>query len=1031
MPGSEEHMMEKVLEEYIERILPRLWERGYHLKLAKGGATYPHLSEQTMLAHVLNGAFGFSRLWTWLDRRGLLSYDEAQHRQFLSLWTTHDLYKLVPERLGPSTFSLSQETIEEELEALGLKDFAETNWRQHRAAMVGDPSQYHGDLALCPSGTEQLLDMVHVADALASITSPRETRGVWNDLLKLSPGLKDHALHWHELADVRGLVTNQIHRAVTNVLERGYELFPLLFFATGVLYIGPRALPNVDRDRLCEQVTDEVLSVLRPGSVDFDIAQARRKGNPFRFEPFVFAIVNWEEVLRFGYSQALKRPSEEFYTRLVTKWFGRARRRKPPYKAEEMQTALRMTTELDDADFNQRWNAATTYLDFADGVVEACANLREPDERVRWFVRALGLPCWLADELAPKARLFSALTGGKACGYTVPLAYHWLIGPDFASRSAIAQDLSEVANVLHDRIKRALEEEVRPSDVSWRVLEELHVREDLLGYLKERLSLSFAPERTVETDPLPTYIRPKRQSHTNLCSLCGRASEWCQPIQTAILADSAQEFSNRLLPRPTTQQRRPWCPLCSLEFTLRLLSGLAPPPNADTGKSRRLYLYVLPTYSFTPESVEMFGGRVLSPFREVTALQVRDYGANAPSHAHLWVEKRAFDEEMVERVMGVFRRQADWVAQNLRRDGRELPGERLFTVRRDAVAQPNYLLFVWEKTVYGTTQDDAQIPTTSEMWAKAAFGASLLAALTGCKVYVTERPYLPVSDVGALKPTVILDSPHNALRSVLTGGVRSAEATCPRVSASPEDSVAPLSASLLEVLDVMASLWQVNSELKARTDPRPTKDKSVATRLEELGANPLAGAFFYRQYARLNDDATPFPIYTQACSILLERKGGEMMNIARELAEKSLALFLPSRRSGRGKAHLYEVVLRDAMDAIRKAPSRCPEELKTFAAGTLLKALERRQQSGRREGIVNPNQGDLNRLVQEFIALLVDEVLVKRANGSVAAFNRLANRLADAVYFEIDRTLPERWEKWEAQRKEREEAKTIEEGGDS
>lgn len=1011
--------METVLNEYVNNILPKMIDRAYHLQLAKGGVNYPDLSEQTMLAHVLNGAFGFSRLWKYLDRERLLPYDETQHRQFLSLWTTHDLYKLTDERLGTSTFSLSEQTITDEVKALGLNDFAETTWRQHRAAMVGDPSHYQGDLALCPKGTQRVLDITHVADALASITSPRETSGVWRDLLKLCPLLKDYTLDWHELADVRGLVTNQIHRAVAAVLEGERGLFPMLFFATGVLYIGRKQTTSFDRLQLCERIVDEVLSVLQPSEAGFDVSQARSKGNPFRFEPFVFCVAHWNDVLGFGYKQALRKPSKKFYADKMNDWFGKTRKKELPYPdAATMQTALGMTNLLDDADFNQRWDAVTTYLDFADGVVDECANVKEIDKRVKWFVDALGLPQTLANELAPKAALFmSALTGGKACGYTVPLAYRWLTGSDFASRSATSQELGDVLNTLDMRIKRALND-VKPSDVGKRALENLHVREDLQAYLNERLSLSFAPERALETDPLATYTQRKKQSHSKLCSLCGRVSEWTQPIQTAVFADSAQEFSNRLLPRPTTQQRRQWCPVCSLEFTLRLLSGIAPPPNVDTGKSRRLYLYVLPTYSFTPEYVEMFSERVLRPFQEVTALQVRDYGADSHGHAHLWVDKRKFDEAALEQVVGTFKRQAQWVAEHLRRNGKEFPGERFFTVRRGTLAQPSYLLFVWERTAYSSTKDDAQIPTASEMWAKAAFGASLLAGLTGCKVYVTERPYLPVSDVALLKPTVTLDSPHNVLRGMLAGAVRDEEVRCPRMSNSPDDSAAPSSASLLESLDVLASLWQVNSELKDRSDHRPTKDKNVATRLQELGANPLAGAFFYRQYARLNDDATPFDIYTKACSILLERKGGELMNVAKQLAEKSLTLFQPYRRYGRGKAHLYELVFREAVDAIRKAPSRCPDEIKTFAAGTLLKALERRQQSKRREGIVNPTHGNLNQIAAEFIALLVDEVLVGRASSSVATFNRLANQIADAVYFEIDRTLPERWAAWQARREE-------------
>jgi len=1016
--------MDQVLQDYIKQILPKLWDRGYQVRLSKGGAQYRHLSEQTMLAHVLNGAFGFVRLWTYLDSQQILPFDEVQLRQFLSLWTTHDLYKLTPERLGGSTFSLSEQAITEELRALSLDGFANTTWLQHRAAMVSDLSQYQGDLALCPRGTDRLCDMVHVADAMASITSPREASGLWRDVLKLSPRLKDYMLCWHELADVRGIVTNQVHQAVSQVLEQELGLFPLLFFASGTLYIGRKQDVSLQRNDLCKRIAHDVLSTMQPGQVAIDPSQARRKGNTFRFEKFFLLVSHWNNALDFAKQNANDKSSQKFWSEIQDKWFGKQRSKAPPYPAATaMQKEVGITEALaQDAYFNKLWSAAVIYLDFADGLVEDCANVTDRTKRIRWFADVLRVPKERAAQV--ESRDFSGVTGGKGAGYTVPLAYWWLTGPDFASRSAAERELSEVLEKLDWPIRRALSS-VQPSEVAGRVLSDLHLEDDLVSYLAQNLVFSFDSQRMLEKDALGTYAQPKKQSHLKLCSLCGRASEWTQPIQTAIFSDSAQEFSNRLIPRETTDKRREWCPVCYTEFVFRLLCGIAPPPNVDTGKSRRLYLYVMPTYSFTPEMVEMFSGRVLEPFQKTTALQLRDYGEDAPGHQHLWVRSRQLSSDLVDEVIGTFERQAIWIAERLVSNGKERPGERLRTVPTSKLAQPNYLLFVWERTAYGSTKDDAQIPTSSEMWAKAAFAACLLAGLTGCKVYVTELPYLPVSDVGQVKPTVILDSPHNVLRSVLEGSVAEAELNCPRVSASPDDATAPLSASLLEALDVLASVWQVNSELRSRTARQATKDKNVAARLEELGANPLAGAFFYRQYARLNDEQSPFDTYTKACSILLERKGGALMNIATQLAEKSLALFLPLTRYGRGKAHVYELMFRTAVEAIRKAPSADIEETKSFAAGTLLKALERRSQSERSEGIVNPTRGNLNQLAWEFVSILVDEVLVNRARRSVVNFNRLANSLADAIYFQIDRELPSAWERW----KETRDAQSEHEGG--
>lgn len=416
----------------------------------------------------------------------------------------------------------------------------------------------------------------------------------------------------------------------------------------------------------------------------------------------------------------------------------------------------------------------------------------------------------------------------------------------------------------------------------------------------------------------------------------------------------------------------------------------------------------------------MFAYERLRPFQRVTGLAVRDYGRERPSHAHLWLEGRQFDQDLVEHLLEAFEDQAAWIASHLEKNGKDLPGERLFTSL--ALKQPNYLFFIWERTAYGATRDDAQIPTASEMWSKAAFAALLLAGLTGCKVYVTERPYLPISDPAAIKPTVVLDGPHNILRGVLRPQpeplLSLPERDAPRVSTSADRSAGPASTSLIEGLDLLAALWQINSDYGTERERRrqgKAKDKHVAERLEELTHNPLAGAHFYKQYSRLPEEPVPHGTYARACEVLLERRGGELMEIVKELASRSMELFLPYPQYGRGKAHTYELVFREAMDAIRKAPAKSREELQSLAAGTLLKGLERRWLSRRGEGIVNPDRGDLNQMVGNFVGMLIGEVLEKRANGSMAAFNRLANSLADGIYYEIDRQVAARMADWRKQ----------------
>jgi len=79
-------VLEKVLNEYIDRYVPAMLRRGYHLLLAKGGREYPHLPEQSLFTHIINGVFGLARpigdmaaIWAELHRllkpQGILSIE--------------------------------------------------------------------------------------------------------------------------------------------------------------------------------------------------------------------------------------------------------------------------------------------------------------------------------------------------------------------------------------------------------------------------------------------------------------------------------------------------------------------------------------------------------------------------------------------------------------------------------------------------------------------------------------------------------------------------------------------------------------------------------------------------------------------------------------------------------------------------------------------------------------------------------------------------------------------------------------------
>jgi CRISPR type I-D-associated protein Csc3/Cas10d len=370
-------------------------------------------------------------------------------------------------------------------------------------------------------------------------------------------------------------------------------------------------------------------------------------------------------------------------------------------------------------------------------------------------------------------------------------------------------------------------------------------------------------------------------------------------------------------------------------------------------------------------------------------------------------------------VVDVFARQAEWVAQHGRL------GDRLMASRISP--QPHYYLLVWERSVSGRETEDARIPIRSEAWAKALFAALVVSGLTSMKVYVTEHPYLQVFDPIEVKATITLDGAPPILRSIV-GEQRDHVSLYGREIGQQS--------GLEQAMDLASALWTVTAEV--RRSEQMTKDKQIAARLGLANVEPLAGAAFYKEYGRLNDDKTPFPTLARACEVLLGYLGGEMMDLVKSIAEESLKIRLPFRKYDRGKAHSYELVFREAVDAMRKAfvvipmlktaaltgekpPAESVAELKKLASGTLLKAMERRQATERGDGFINPSYMDMERqdlgvLVGNFINVIVDDIFLGRAGGSFARFLQLENSIADGVYYVTDRVIGEKSESNQAAR---------------
>ncbi len=983
----------EIIKDFVGYTIPSLIRNGWHLKFAKGGPKDPEHPEQSLFTHSINGIFGLGRLLTFLEKekieiRGL---DEEILKKTLSLYILHDLHKVL-EKEGKSQFSIPLEKIEEEYKKLGLDKIVELDAHLIRAANVHSRSSKQGDILLSSedNGSLEWL-LVRIADSMASMVSQREYSTLWNYLKRLSSKIpENYALYYHEVKEIRGVLTNLIHTLLVNILDK-YRLFPLLFFPNGVIYIGQSNFSKNNEEILSELCTNLIKTLPRYGKLEQKtMAEEGRRKEQYDFQSYVYSFADMEtllEVVEERIKSDDKLPSKELDKMLekrkdLSKWVG------------EFSNRFYISSK-ESKYFNEIWSLIYKYLLYVDAIIR---DLLPDNDRLEWFIKNFHINKLIAQNLKEDKDIF--LKGGYG-KYVLVIAYHFLKGPDFYKRAAEEMPKEEIIQILYSRVINRL----KNSDLNAgriRLLENLGYDSDFPDYLREQVYFSFSPKVVLQQDALSGYTEAKSKSYpSKFCSICNRKSDYMQEARAGILGDYVQGFSNRVLPVKKQGGIIKWCPICSFEFTLRKLVGLS--MKGDYKASHRINFYILPTYSFTPDHSLIFD-RILTPIRKMTSLKIRgsedDWG-----FPRIWLERKGFDIDLEERLIDALEKEAmrirdkDW-------------GERIYTSQISL--EPNYFLIVWERAL-PSNADKENIPTRTEVWAKALFGAGILTTLTGAKVLVTEKPFVEFLNPNSFIPTIILDSPHSMLKTVI----------------GDKDGVSL--ENLESVLDLSSALWIINSLMR---DGR--KDKHISELLELISTNPLAGAIFYKAHAREQAKKPkwdePPGHFTKACSILLNYFGGDTMDLAKEIAEKSLEIALPFRGSGRGKFHRFELIFREAVKAIREAMKAIPDvktlissgkqipeekltEVKTLAIGTLKKAMERRQQTRRGEIIVNPrfkSEGEFRVDIEQMISLVVDELFVKRARGGFAKFIDLENSVADGIYYVIDKQLPQEWNKRKA-----------------
>ncbi|RLG49730.1 MAG: type I-D CRISPR-associated protein Cas10d/Csc3, partial [Thermoproteota archaeon] len=229
-------------------------ERKWHLVEAKCGAH----GAQTLLAHSLNA------MSVTYSVGKVLGWSEDKLRLAVASRAVHDIakkrWKCGKERPPKGMNEEEEKEAREILRHLGLSEEEISV-----AISLAQKDETFGNIKDFMAGAKHeaiapdVLDLAMLGDRLASMKDPSEP--VYKDT---EARLKRLGLFitYHKVSVVRGISTYLLHRALIELYQqKGFA--PVLFFSSGVVYVGKKEAPRLTREEVLRSLEETLTSFLR------------------------------------------------------------------------------------------------------------------------------------------------------------------------------------------------------------------------------------------------------------------------------------------------------------------------------------------------------------------------------------------------------------------------------------------------------------------------------------------------------------------------------------------------------------------------------------------------------------------------------------------------------------------------------------------------------------------------------------------------------------------------------------------------
>ncbi|MBW4560699.1 MAG: type I-D CRISPR-associated protein Cas10d/Csc3 [Mojavia pulchra JT2-VF2] len=871
---------ERIIEKFADYVLPNLI-RQLAGATAKGGKFFEvtveiintkraaagkkplrrdNAGDQSILAHLLNGLFPSYRILRKLQAEGIgtnpvkRNCEDLQSSVFIVSYLLHDYEKFPDYRdwleqnfiirnweeeppKKEDAPNLGREYITKKILDFGLYHLLGEQWEELIDDIIEISSnagvKNDSDLGLITRGLKPLdderldsrirqvlIDLVSLSDLFASVI--KHPRDVENSRLPtLLARLSNHQLQltYHSLAENRGILTNIFNNAL--IAAHPEEFYtPLLYLPDGVVYLATVDAPPITTDGIPEQVITKIKYLcaekLKERQTGFN-----RDGKGFKFADYYWLFFDVVELMEVSINAA---------SRLLpdTKPASAGKRGESllNYQAQGELSAhlnLQISNEI----------RIDRLAEFGDILCRGiwgswCEKVNDWQKQLlknqRKSIPDLDLTQKLAEYLElsaeiPAVREIQSLkkTGG------VPLDWYYLAAQYFRNHSGLS--FAQILEVMKGMVNhvaafiRPILAEFQDIPDGW---------DDLKTYVSQVISLPTGA--VIEPKPDSFLVELKRynaakitgRGRENVCAISSSSYTVTEQMESATLF-APQVYSNRQILFNAQAAKRQICSIWSIEIMLRqILMNQTNAVGADFEGRKYRYLYLYPTYFFTPET---------NKFLQKAYEQFSRTRFDAEMRKHFIAENKVakFQIDDYQKIDSLL------IKENLKPED-----DRTFKI---SFPEHETLTFFFLGLPPGRDATD------TESWVTPAWLALALPLVLDVKVVASESPVPPFISGADFEQTVLIDGEHQAIRSLIQKDKYRLDSILPRSSETREFS--PLNA--------LTAAYSIHLEVNRKKDGDPDWGK-LADLARDLETSPLYVFHYLNKWLRKQDKIDYVPM---------------------------------------------------------------------------------------------------------------------------------------------------------------------------